>query len=148
MYICMYVCMYLPSLLLCDEGKNCRWQLQAAWPGEENADSCNSFQEPAVNVFYNAARVLRSPETNGSGVLIRRYLKNQLLCVLHTPANSSKLYFETGTSTNRYCTTMNEAHSDLVQYIWEEWGPTSKKSTTPQHGLSFHQSVAVRNADV
>ena len=56
-YVCMYVSMHLPSQRLCDEGQNCRWQLEAVWSGEENADSCNSFQQPVLYVFYNAACV-------------------------------------------------------------------------------------------
>jgi len=58
-----YVCMNLPSQLLCDEGQNCRWQLEAAWSGEENADSCTSFQQSALYVFYKAACVLLDHQT-------------------------------------------------------------------------------------
>ena len=85
MYVCTYVCIHRLSQQLCDEVKNWRWQLEAAWPGEENADSCNSCQQPAVCVFYNAACVLLITRTNRKWRVNTTVLEEPTaLCTEHT----------------------------------------------------------------
>jgi len=147
MYVCTYICMYVRMYASTVSLNSCATKSRTGDDSWRLRDPVRKTRIPAIHVnsllfAYSTTQLAFSwsPEPIGSGVLIRLYWKNQLLCVLSTPANS-KLCFETGISTNRY-------YNEWSTQRWEERGPTSKKSTTPRHGLSFHQSAPVWNADV